>query len=292
MTNWEDLRHFVAVAQSGSLSGAARALKVDHATVSRRLAALEDRLQVRLVERLPRSCRLTAVGERVLEFATQMEDQAFAIERAARGEQAELSGRVTLSASPMLVEGVLAERLGDFRARYPQICLSLAAQRQLVSLGRREADLALRMSRPAELRSVARKLGRVEFALYASRDYPRLHDPEGWEFIVYDASVVESFPHGDWMQKATAGRGIACEVTSSIGQLVAARAGAGVASLPCFLGDAEEKLQRLPVTDAPFAFNEELWLVVHRDLTRAAPVRAVMDFVIEVICAEGSPFVD
>ncbi|MEJ2654415.1 MAG: LysR family transcriptional regulator [Acidihalobacter sp.] len=292
MTNWEDLRHFVAVAQSGSLSGAARALKVDHATVSRRLAALEDRLQVRLVERLPRSCRLTAMGERVLEFATQMEDQAFAIERAARGEQAELSGRVTLSASPMLVERVLAERLGDFRARYPRICLSLAAQRQLVSLGRREADLALRMSRPAELRSVARKLGRVEFALYASRDYPRLHDPEGWEFIVYDASVVESFPHGDWMQKATAGRGIACEVTSSIGQLVAARAGAGVASLPCFLGDAEEKLQRLPVTDAPFAFDEELWLVVHRDLTRAAPVRAVMDFVIEVICAEGSPFVD
>lgn len=292
MTNWEDLRHFVAVAQSGSLSGAARALKVDHATVSRRLAALEDRLQVRLVERLPRSCRLTAMGEHVLEFATQMEEQAFAIERAARGEQAELSGKVTLSASPMLVERVLAERLGEFRARYPRICLSLAAQRQLVSLGRREADLALRMSRPAELRSVARKLGRVEFALYASRDYQRLHDPEGWEFIVYDASVVESFPHSDRLQKATAGRSIACEVTTSIGQFVAARAGAGVASLPCFLGDADKTLQRLPVTDTPFAFSEELWLVVHRDLTRAAPVRAVMDFVIEVICAEDSPFVD
>ena len=288
MDNWEDLRHFVAVAQAGSLSGAARALKVDHATVSRRVAALEERLQVRLVERLPRACRLTAMGARVFEFASQMEEQAFAIERAARGEQAALSGKVTLSASPMLVGGVLAQRLGDFRERYPRIILSLAEQIQLVSLGRREADLALRLVRPAELGSVARRLGRVEFALYASRDYARLHDSAAWEFIAYDASVVDGIAHNKWLKRATAGRNIACEVTSSIGQLAAARAGAGVASLPCFLADADGALQRLPYSGEPF--EQELWLVVHRDLKRAAAVRAVMDFLIEIFSAEGSPF--
>ena len=94
MIDWEDIRHFLAVAQSGTLSGAARSLKVDHATVSRRLAALEASLDVRLVDRLPRSCRLTTVGKRVFDQAVEMERGAHGIARLAKAAHAPLVGRV------------------------------------------------------------------------------------------------------------------------------------------------------------------------------------------------------
>lgn len=278
MKNWEDLRYFLAVARSGSLSGAARALKVDHATVSRRIAALEHQLQARLVDRLPRECRLTAMGARVYELVTDIEDRAFAIDRAARGEQAELKGEVTVSATPMTVESILAVRLGDFRRRYPSIQLSLAAQNLLVSVTRREADIAVRLDTPNEQSSVVRKLGRIPHALYASRDYAHLDDPEHWEFILYDAQF-ETVSNQRWLRREAGGRPIACRVSTTAGQMAAARAGAGVVNVPCFLGDADADLIRLPMVNEPHA--PDVWLVVHSDLRRSASVRAVMDFLIE-----------
>src|SRR5690348_10545167 len=107
MLDWEDIRHFLAVAQTGTLSGAARSLKVDHATVSRRLAALETALDVRLVDRLPRSCRLTTIGKQVLARAVEMEAGVHGIGRLARAAHAPLVGRVTLSAPPVLVAHLL-----------------------------------------------------------------------------------------------------------------------------------------------------------------------------------------
>src|SRR6185312_16560359 len=125
MVDWEDIRHFLAVAQSGTLSGAARNLKVDHATVSRRLARLEADLDVRLVDRLPRSCRLTEIGKQMFGRAVEMDAGAQGIARAARAAHAPLVGRVMLSAPPVLVTHLLAERLPDFRAEYPDVRLSL-----------------------------------------------------------------------------------------------------------------------------------------------------------------------
>src|SRR5260221_5347097 len=161
MVDWEDIRHFLAVAQSGTLSGAARSLKVHHATFSRRLAALEAALDVRLVDRVPRSCRLTTVGRQVLERAKEMEAGAHGISRLAKAAHAPLVGRVTLSAPPVLVTHLLAEHLARFRAAYPDIRLSLSAQGQQVSLSRREADVAVRLVRPAEAGTVTRKIGKM-----------------------------------------------------------------------------------------------------------------------------------
>src|ERR1700675_2474760 len=111
MVDWEDIRHFLAVAHTGTLSGAARDLKVDHATVSRRLAALEAALDIRLVDRLPRSCRLTTVGRQVLERGKGMEAGAHGMARLAKTAQAPLVGRVTLSAPPVLVTHLLVAHL-------------------------------------------------------------------------------------------------------------------------------------------------------------------------------------
>src|SRR5260370_30211902 len=125
MVDWEDIRHFLAVAQSGTLSGAARSLKVDHATVSRRLAALEAALEVRLVDRLPRSCRLTTIGRQGFERAMEMEAGAHGIAPLAKAAHAPLVGRATPSAPPVLVSHLLAEQLARFRAQQPTIRLSL-----------------------------------------------------------------------------------------------------------------------------------------------------------------------
>jgi len=280
MVDWEDIRHFLAVAQSGTLSGAARSLKVDHATVSRRLAALEAELDVRLVDRLPRSCRLTVIGKQVFERALEMEAGAHGIGRLAKAAQAPLVGRVTLSAPPVLVTHLLAQHLSRFRAGFPDIRLSLSAQGQQVSLNRREADVAVRLVRPAEAGSIARKVGTMVFGLYAHRSYAHLAKPERWQFIAFDQNFTD-MPQQKWLLGIAGDRPVACELNHISEHLIAVRAGVGVAGLPCFIGDRQDDLVRI-YDDVP-SFKRDIWLVVHRDLRKTPAVRAVMDFVAGVI---------
>lgn len=280
MFDWENLRYFLAVAQAGSLSGAARALKVDHATVSRRLESLERALQTRLVERLPRACRLTTTGQRMFELATQMEASAFAIERETRAEQSPLTGKVTVSAPPVLVGNFLAKHLATFRRLHPGIQISLSGTPRSVSLSRLEADLAIRLVRPKDLSSVTRKIGVMRFALYASHDYAYLQNPAAWEFIAYDAQS-DDMPLQQWLKRIAGARQIACEVSDIAGHHAAARAGVGIAGLPSFLGDADASLQRMSFNGEPFAMD--IWMVVHRDLRRTSTIRVVMDFIVNVM---------
>ncbi len=284
MVDWESLRYFLAVARSGTLSGAARALKVDHATVSRRLAALEAELDVTLVERLPRSCRLTTVGSQVFDQAVAMESGADGVARIARAAHTPLVGKVTLSAPPVLAAHLLAQHLADFRSRYPDIRLSLAAQAQQVSLSRREADVALRLVRPRETGNVARKLGVMPFGLYARRDYPHRDAPDRWQFIAFDENFGD-MPQQKWLLDIAGTRPVACELNDIGGHLIAARAGAGVAGLPCFMGDVDPELDRIG-EGLPF-FSRDIWLVVHRDLRNTPSVRAVMDFFTTLIMQHG-----
>jgi DNA-binding transcriptional LysR family regulator len=276
MVDWEDVRHFLAVAQIGTLSAAARSLHVDHATVSRRLAALEAALDVRLVDRLPRSCRLTTVGRQVLERAKEMEAGAHGISRLAKAAHAPLVGLVTLSAPPVLVTHLLVEQLARFRAEYPDIRLSLSAQGQHVSLSRREADVAVRLVLPQEAGSMARKLGAMAFGLYAHRSYAHLGAPDRWQFIAFDQNFAD-MPQQRWLLGIAGDRPVACELNHIDEHLIAVRAGVGVAGLPRFIGDRDHDLVRIGENAPPFA--RDIWLVIHRDLRKTPAVRAVMDFV-------------
>ena len=280
MVDWEDIRHFLAVAQSGTLSGAARTLKVDHATVSRRLAALEAALDVRLVDRLPRSCRLTTVGMQAFQQAVEMEAGAHGIARFAKAAHAPLVGRVTLSAPPVLVTHLLVEHLAAFRAEYPDIRLSLSAQGQQVSLSRREADVAVRLVPPDEAGSVTRKVGTMRFRLYAHRSYPHLAAPERWQFIAFDQTFSD-MPQQRWLLSIVGDRPVACELNHISEHLIATRAGVGVAGLPCFLGDRDDDLVRID-EDVP-SFSRDIWLIAHRDLRKTPAIRAVVDFIAAVV---------
>lgn len=280
MIDWEDIRHFLAVAESGTFSGAARTLKVDHATVSRRLAALEAALEVRLVDRLPRACRLTSVGRQVLEQARNMEAGAHGIARLAKAAHAPLVGRVTLSAPPVLVTHLLVEHLARFRAEYPDIRLSLSAEAQQISLSRREADVAVRLVRPKEAGNVARKVGAMAFGLYARRSYAHLSAPERWQFIAFDQNYAD-MPQQRWLLGVAGDRPVACELNHISEHLIAVRAGVGIAGLPRFIGDGDRDLVRIG-EDAP-PFVRDIWLLVHRDLRKTPAVRAAMDFVTTII---------
>jgi DNA-binding transcriptional LysR family regulator len=280
MFDWDDLRHFLAVAQAGTLSGAARRLGVDHATVSRRVMALEATLQTRLVERLPISCRLTVLGEQVFQRAAQMEAGAFSIEREVRAAQSPLVGKVTVSAPPVLATNVLVRQMAAFRRQYPDIRLAVASQVPPVSLRRREADIAIRLFRPTEPGSVTRKLGLMPFALYARRDYAARRPPSMWEFIAYDAQFAD-MPHQRWLLAVAGSRPVICEVSDITSQQMAARTGIGVAGLPRFLGDRDPDLERLPFDGETFA--REIWSVVHADLKRSTAIRSVMAFIVDAI---------
>ncbi|WP_347557787.1 LysR family transcriptional regulator [Robbsia sp. KACC 23696] len=280
MFDWENLRFFLAIAQFGSLSGAARHLKVDHATVSRRLGALEAELQLRLVDRLPRASVLTESGRKVLAFAASMEEDAFSIARLAQADQVPMQGKVTVSMPPVLATNFFAQQLRIFSERYPNIQLSVASQTHSVSLGRREADIAVRLFRPEEPGNVTRRIGTMPFAVYASRDYSAATDPATWGVIAYDAQFAD-MPHQKWLLAIAAKRRIVCELSDITTQHMAARTGVGVAGLPVFIGDNDPVLQRLPFDGEPF--HREIWLVVHADLRHTPLIRTVIDFVSEAV---------
>ena len=280
MFDWENLRFFIAIAQSGSISAAARRLKVDHATAIRRLSALEAELNMRLVDRMPRACRLTAAGQQVLKVAEKIEENSFSIERLALAEQAPMEGTVVISVPPVLANNLFAKHLHLFVQLHPGIRLAIASQAQSVSLGRREADIAIRLFRPEEPQNVTRKLGEMAFALYASREYASASRPNEWAFIGYEAQHAE-MPHQKWLQSIAQGRRIVCEVSDITMQHAVARTGIGVAGLPVFIGEDDPSLQPLPFDGEPF--RREIWLVVHPDLRRSQMIRAVVDFTAEVV---------
>lgn len=166
--DWTDLQHFLALAREGSLSAAARSLSVDHVTVARRVAALEASLSLKLVDRRPRSYELTEDGKRIAGVGAPIAETVFAVERAALAAKSEIGGEIGISAPPSLANLLIAPKLIRLRQQHPGIRIKLIGEKRSASLSRREADLALRLSRPTQPGLIARKIGYFEFALYGS----------------------------------------------------------------------------------------------------------------------------
>ncbi len=275
MFDWEDLRHFTVFSQEKSLSAAARQLKVDHATVARRIAALEEALHLKLVERRPRAYFLTPDGERIAEFGARMELESFGVQRTATAGQSSISGEVNVSAPPAMAASLIAPYLSELRDQYPDLHIRLNGDTRNVSLMRREADIAIRLSRPVDSELVVRKLATVTFLLYASPAYLETHDDKARAFIAYDASMDDT-PQQTWLQSQAGSQPIVMRSNDLIIQAAAAAAGVGIAVLPHFLGERDQRLVRLPHTGV--APEREVWIAVHSDLRHAPRIQAVMAF--------------
>jgi DNA-binding transcriptional LysR family regulator len=280
MTDWENLHHFVALAREGTLSGAARTLGVDHATVARRVAALEASTGLKLVDRRARTTTLTDDGKRIAALATPMEEAAFAVGRTAQAAKPGVDGEVTISAPPNFASSVIAPQLIRLRQQHPRIRVKLMGEKRHASLSRREADVALRLLRPVESGLYVRKIGSFGFSLYGTSAYLNETPPHAFAFIGYDASSAMT-PQEVWLGTIVGNRDVVLRTNDLQTQLTAARAGLGLAVLPHYLGDSEPGLQRYAVTQKPI--SRDVWLLVHRDLRQVAAVRAVMAFLVSCL---------
>jgi DNA-binding transcriptional LysR family regulator len=275
---WDDVRYFLELARCGSLSAAARALAVEHSTVARRVAALEGRIGVRLFDRLPRSWSLTREGEDLLPHARRIEEEAHAFSRATLGVAA-LTGTVRLSAPPVFASHVLVPRLAEWRRRWPGIVLDIVGEAREADLYRREADLALRLSRPSAGGLAARPLASIGYGLYAAKPWLK-RPPQQWEFLGYGDSLRDT-PQQQWLAKLAGARSFALYANDLAALHQACRAGLGLAVLPHFLARDDKALRPLPGHDCPV--SRGIWLVLHPDVRRSPRVKAVAEGVTELL---------
>ncbi|MBR8343776.1 LysR family transcriptional regulator [Burkholderia ambifaria] len=300
--SWDDLRYFLAVMRGGSLSAAARALQVQHSTVARRIDALESSLGIRLFDRLPRGWPPTDEGLHLAEHAARVEADVHAFARAAQGAAA-LDGVVRVSASPVFASHFLAPRLARAQRAWPALRIDLMGEMHAANLYAREADLAVRLSRPSEPGLAARRLGTMRFALCASPERAA-EPPDTWAFLGYDDALAQ-MPQQQWLERFAAGRRFAFVANDLAALHRACVAGAGIALLPRFLVDAPimdtgagvgmpasadpslpATAALVELTSAPRCDVErEIWLVVHPDVRRSPRVQRVADAIADAVRA-------
>ncbi len=288
--DWDNLRFVLAVADAGGLSAAARALRVDTATVSRRLDALEAELRCKLFHRSRQGLQSTSAGAKLLTHARRVEGEVRALGFALSAEDRGLDGTVVVTATEPIASGLVVPALDAFRARHPGIALELVTDIRALDLGRREADIALRLLRPHQGDLRVRKLGVVGYALYASPDYVARRgtpDPRdgcaGHALIDWpvDYTIIPQVP---WLRAQCARATVVLRSTSAMTRLAAAASGIAIALLPCVIADTDPRLVRIKTEPSP---TQDLWLVTHRDLARVPRIRAVLDFLSETARRAG-----
>lgn len=281
--DWDDVRVFLALARAGSLRGAARMLGVNHATVRRSLEALESRLDTRLFLRRPDGLERTQAGDELLGTAEETEDAMLAVQERITGRESAPAGLVRLSVPPALMHSFLPAALADFCAVYPDIELEIIQTDEFANFGWREADLSLRMAFTVDDDVAGRRLLQYCKAVYAAPGYlARDRRPTwlGWGDDELHPAWVRDTPFPD--------APVRHQLFGHVAQIEAARAGLGLTMLPCFLGDGDPGLARVPGSrPRP---DRSLWLLLHRSLTRTARVRACVDFLAAVVESDRDLF--
>jgi DNA-binding transcriptional LysR family regulator len=273
--DWNDLRYFLAVIDAGSLSGAARALGVEHTTVARRIEALEQVLGLRLFDRFARGWALTDAGQSLLPQARRIEENVAGLLRQASSASDSTGGTVRISAPPALAAHWIAPRLAALRPQLRGIDIELAAEAGHADLSRREADIALRYQRPSAPDMAVRAIAQIQYRVCATADYLASQEQENWEFIGYDDSLSET-PQQQWLEEFANGRRFILRSNDLATIHGAARAGAGVAVLPDYMQGPPV----LPGTNCPVL--RQLWMVIHDDVRKSARVRKIADLLVEI----------
>jgi DNA-binding transcriptional LysR family regulator len=285
LLNWDDLRFFLAIARQGNLTAAAKQLRVAQSTAGRRLAALEDSLGVRLLQRKPSGYTLTRAGEAVRGQAERVEAEALAVERTVGGRDTKLAGVVRVTCPETFAAHVLAPSLAALQDRHPEIVVELIPNARELSLSMREADIAVRLTRPHQHDLVVTRIGRLGFGLYASAAYLKRHGEPDFKTGCSGHRLLTLLDeHGSSQQARWLGR-IASRARSGIqtssheALLATARAGGGLACLARFHADPERSLRRLePPTAAPAT---DISLVVHKDNRRTPRISVVLTTIVE-----------
>lgn len=278
MIDWDDVRYFLAAARGGSVRAAAKRLGVNHATVLRRIAQLEDRLGAQMFEKLPSGYRLTAAGEEVLEFADQMEASSHQLETRVFGRDQSVGGLLRVTLPPPLVAHLLMPDFAEFVRLHPGIEMEILSSGELANLTNREADVAIRVvydreTLPLNLHGL--KGPDLFGGFYMSGD--RLAE---WRAGGPDPRWIAISGHGvpDWTREGELRTTGAPFTTMDFeAQIAAVRQGIGITALPCFVGDADPLLERVPDTD--LHLYGPVWLLTQGETRKTKRVRLFTEFV-------------
>lgn len=284
--DWNDLRYLLAVHRSGSLARAAAALGVTKATVSRRLAALEDAVGARLADRTPEGMVVTAAGLAAVRAAEAMDAAAVRVRDQIAGSAADpVAGVVRLTAAPWLAERLVIPALPRLRQAHPRLDLRLQTGHELVDIAGRGADLALRNVRPSAGALICQRVGELAGCVYGSALYLERRGTPGardelhhHDLLGYDGMM--GMPGFEWLADPAWASRVVFRAGDPAGLASAAAAGLGLAAIPCLLGETEPGLRRVDLLGVGYS---PLYLVTREELQHAPSLRAVWQLVTEVI---------
>lgn len=291
MLDWDDLKTFLAIARHGTLSGAARALKVSQTTMGRRLSHLHSRAGATLLDRTPTGFQLTATGTAILGEVIRMEDAALTLERTISGDDQRLEGLVRVTSVDALAAHILTDGLKPLHDAHPGIVIELITDNRSLSLARREADIAVRLGRFDAHETIVRKIGDMAFAVYASPAYLEANGLPDWSAgapghrIVRVQDDLLDTPDGRWFSEITNQAEPALLANSREVQIRAVVAGLGLGHLPCYLAAQNADMIRL---DTGAVLVREIWMGVHRDTRHAPRILAVQEALVAAIARNKS----
>ena len=280
--DWDHLRYIHALAMGGTLAKAGDMLGVHQTTVLRRLDQMERELGVSLFNRTREGLSLTAAGEEAFNVAEKVVPDFEHLERQLVGQDSRPEGKVRLATSDTLLHGLLSPLLAEVSHRYPGIQLETITGNEVLSLSRRDADIAIRPTNDPQETLVGKRIGTIESAIYGATDYlgnapPR--DQLSEHAWVLPDDGLSHVAAARWFYKNVKNTtpAIRCNSLQAIFTLV--RSGAGLGIVPCYVGDQAPELERL---SGPMqGLGYDLWVLTHPDLRRMARVRVVLDFLYE-----------
>ena len=274
----DDLRLIKTIDAHRALTAAARELQLDHSTAFRRLGAIEQRLGARLFERARDGYTPTVAGESAIAAATRVLDELDGLEHQLAGKDLRPSGTVRVTTTDTLV-ALVTTIFAALRIHHREIAIELAVGNSFLALRRRDADIAIRPAVTAPEHLVGRRVAALATAPYAAPGYLARHPRT--ELFQHDwVGVDESLQHlssARWLARHVEEKRIVYRANSLLALQMAARAGMGVAALPCYLGDGDPGLRRVhpPLSE----LEVSLWLLTHPDLRHVARIRTTLDFV-------------
>jgi DNA-binding transcriptional LysR family regulator len=282
MLNWDDLKFFLAVSRAGSVRAAAEELKVNHATVSRRINSFESSLGQRLFERTSKGYVRTRLGDEIFNEAAYLEERLSNVERRIAGNDEDLNGEIRVTMPDLVGEVLLLAGCAQFCEKYPQVELDLVDSVKLLNLANREADVAFRIVKEPPEYLIGRKLAVLHRACYMAKSDLPLLNTEGWleqqNWIGWTdkqrkpiGKIAKDYPRFTSKHK----------IATAKLQAVATRNGMGIGILPCLVGDRDPELVRIP----PYTSEEkyDLWILSHPDLRKNAKIQSFVRFMTEYV---------
>jgi DNA-binding transcriptional LysR family regulator len=286
--DWDDLRVFSAMVDSGSLRGASLRLGVNHSTVFRRLNRLEESVSARLFDRLPEGYALTQTGEELKAHVQRVRDEVDALELAVLGKDFKASGTIRITAPDNIAYTYLPEHLARFRALQPAIRIEMIVGGTSLDLTRREADIAIRASKKPPDFLIGRRVCTLAWAFYAAQNYLRENGRPVQQSelkrhrIIAGEGVTARLPGMAYLDKNFAEQIVArCNTLNAMSSL--AEAGYGIALLP----DDQQKSSLVRLFPVVPEESTHLWILTHPELRRTERIRLMVKFLFDALQSDA-----